>query len=241
MSPTFHPFSVAHAIALAWTGALLAVAILLGRHTRHTAGQRTLDRFLAGGAVVTNVFSIVYFATPPRLSWAESLPLQLCDLACLAAPVALLAPERCRWARTLVYFWGLGLSSQAFITPTLTESFPSLRYFQFWLLHLVIVGTAVYDVLARGYRPTLKDLRLALAVSILWFVLVFALNIALARLGLGEANYGYNANTRPTNPTLIDQLGPWPLRALWLGLIGTAIVTFWWAVWPVSRRLLSRV
>lgn len=235
----FAPFTHAHAIALLWTLALLAAAVLIGRRTRFTPAQHTLDRALAAAAIAINIFSIIYFATPPRLSWAHSLPLQLCDLAALLAPIALLAPARCRWARTLVYFWGLGLSSQAFLTPTLTEDFPSLRYWQFWLLHLLIVGTAIYDVLARGYRPTLKDLRLALLVSTAWYLLVFTLNIALAKLGIPEANYGYCANTRPLHPTIIDRLGPWPLRALWLAFIGAAILTFWWAIWlvvPPARR-----
>jgi len=230
----FAPFTTPHGIAIAWTGAVLMAAIVIGRFVRGTGAQRRLDGLLAAGAVLVNAFSIGYFATPPRLGWAQSLPLQLCDLACLLAPIALLWPERCRWARTLMYFWGLGLSSQAFITPTLTEGFPSLRYWQFWLLHLVIVGTAMYDVIARGYRPSLKDLRLALGVSCVWFAVVFALNIVLDKLGVEGANYGYCGDTRPLHPTVIDRLGEWPLRAVGLAVIGAAVMTFWWAVWPVA-------
>jgi hypothetical integral membrane protein (TIGR02206 family) len=237
---SFAPFTQAHAIALAWTAALLSAALIAGRLTRNRPAQRRLDAAIAWFAIGVNIFSLAYFATPPRLSWAQSLPLQLCDLACLLAPVALLKPSA-RWARTLVYFWGLGLSSQAFLTPTLTEGFPSLRYWQFWLLHLVIVGTAVYDVLCRGYRPTMRDLRLAVAVSVVWFALVFALNILLARLGVDGANYGYNADTRPENPTIIDALGAWPARALWLMLIGVCVLTLWWGIWPAGRWLVSRL
>jgi hypothetical protein len=51
---------------------------------------------------------------PGHLRWDKSLPLHICDLTRLLVPVALWTNHRA--ARAMLYFWGLGLSSQAFIT-----------------------------------------------------------------------------------------------------------------------------
>src|SRR5262249_28040185 len=126
---TFHSFSQAHAIALVWTLGILAGVVCIGLRLERERRWRW-DVLLACLALLVDIGSISYFLMPGRRSWTESLPLQLCDLAGLLAPVALALGEKkqFRWARTLVYFWGLGLSSQAFVTPVLTEGFPAWRY-----------------------------------------------------------------------------------------------------------------
>lgn len=237
----FTPFSMQHAAALAWTGALLGVAIFAGLVTRGTSRQRTVDRVLAIYAIAANIFSQGLYLTPAHLSWTSSLPLHLCDVAGLLTPVALLLPERARWARTLVYFWGLGLCSQAFITPTLTEAFPSGRYIQFWTLHLAIVGAAVYDVVCRGYRPSFRDWRFAMLVSVAYFLASIGINSLISALGGGDANYVYTGNTRPENPTIIDRLGPWPWRLVPLAMVGSVIVTLLHVIWPASAWMRWRV
>ena len=51
-----------------------------------------------------------------------------------------------------------------------------------------------------------------------------------------DTNYGYVGPTRPSVPTLIDFLGPWPLRVIWLILIGASVFVLAWAPWAIFCR-----
>jgi hypothetical integral membrane protein (TIGR02206 family) len=227
---TFHPFALSHLIALAWTLPWIVVSCWLGRRFMR-AGRATEELRIrlawAVVAIIVNAWSITYWFLPEHFDIGKSLPLQLCDVAGLVVPLALIGWWR--WARTLLYFWGIGLSTQAFITPTVEVGMGHQRYWLFWLLHLVIVGGAVYDLVVHRYRPRLRDLVVALAISIGWLIGVFLLNIALGN----GANYGYVGDTHPENPTIIDALGPWPLRAVWVAGIGIAVLIALWGIWLV--------
>lgn len=225
LSGGFEAFSLLHgAMAGVFTGVMGAV-VAAGRRLR---GRPLLPRLEVGLGVVELVLWVLYGAywlTPARFNWGQSLPLQLCDLASLAAPVALIS--RARWARTLLYFWGLGLCSQAFITPTLREGPGSLYFWIFWSQHGVIVGGAIYEAVVRGYRPRAGDWMLAIAVTVGFVGFAFALDI-----GLG-ANYGYVGASKPGAPTVIDQLGAWPGRVILVGLLGMAAFGAAWLPWEL--------
>lgn len=224
----FRPFSWMHALSLAWTLALIVGSCWLGRRWLRR-GDLTSERTLAGawgGFVIgVNVWSLVYWFLPANFSVRTSLPLQLCDLACLLTPLAFLTSWR--WPRVMVYFWGMGLSTQAFITPTLRDGPGDMLYWLFWLVHLSIVGSCVYDIVVRRFRPTLRDLGLGVAVSVSYLLCVIAINAIL------DANYGYVGRSSPKNPTLIDHLGPWPWRVPIIAGIGIAWLCVLWAVWQL--------
>lgn len=227
----FHPYSAAHAGAVAVCAVLTAVSCTLGLRWKRTSPER--ERRLAfawGGFVVaTNAWSIIYWVLPGRFDPRTSFPLQLCDLAGIVAALAFLTPWR--WSRTLIYFWGLGLSTQAFVTPTLHEGAGTMRFWLFWGTHLCIVGSALYDLIVRSYRPGWRDLATAVAISIGWLIAVTVVNLALG------ANYGYVGNTTPDVPTFIDHLGPWPARVFVIAGLGIGAFAVMWAVWPVARTL----
>lgn len=233
------PFGPEHLIALAWTLPLVVGSCWLGRRwlTRASDGrdphgarkERLLCVWWGAGVIGINIASAVYWFMPERFDLRMSLPLHLCDLACAMSPLVFLT--RWRLPRALVYFWGIGLSTQAFVTPTLDEPPPSARYWLFWLVHLAIVGSAVYDLFVRRFRPTWRELLWALGVSITWAVLMVWLNDALG------SNYGYVGRGDPNSPTIVDLLGPWPARVFVMGAIGTAAFVCLWGVWPLWARL----
>ena len=140
--------------------------------------------------------------TPGSFGLGSSLPLQLCDLAWLAAVWALWTHARVPVA--LTYFWGLTLSVQGIITPSLQEAFPDPGYLAFWALHFLIVWSAVYLTFGLGLGPGWREYRIAVAVTLAWAVLVFGIN------GLLDVNYGY-LNRKPGSASLLDLLGPWPV------------------------------
>jgi hypothetical integral membrane protein (TIGR02206 family) len=228
----FDSFTPLHAVAAGASLTLIFASCLLGLRWRGKVLESRLSAGWGGAVAVINLWSIVYWMLPPIYDPKTSLPLHLCDIACLASPFVYLTTWRL--PRSLVYFWGIGLSTQAFITPTLDHGPADMRFWLFWLVHIAIVGSAAYDLIVRRFRPTWKDLLLTLAVSFAWMAFAMWVN---SRLG---ANYGYFGKSVPGKPTIIDSLGPWPARVVYIALIGTAVVTVLWIIWPASARLARR-
>jgi hypothetical integral membrane protein (TIGR02206 family) len=236
----FKPYTMDHVIAVAICGTMIALPIMLGCawRTTHPRRELALRRTIASGGIV---FWIAY-----NLWWnwntvdiERGLPLQLCDVAGLIAPLAPLTANR--WFRATLYFWGLTLSLQGFVQPVLRVGPDNIEYWGFWTAHAVIVGSALYDLIVLRFRPALADYGRAAITSLAYVAVIFPTNIVLAHVfKLPNTNYGYVANTTPENPTIIDSLGPWPWRVLLmivLGLLGFGLI---WLPWAIARKLSKR-
>ena len=224
----FHPFGVHHAIVFIICAALMTLAAWLGARNRGTRLERDCRLLWCGGIIAWQASSIVYYATREPFSLDAALPLQICDLAAWVAALALLSPWR--WPRTMLYFWGIGLSTQAFFTPILRVGPSHADYWFFWINHLQIVGSAVYDIAVRGYRPRWRDWAAGFGLTLVYAAAVTPLNLSF------KLNLGFIGDSTPTNPTLADALGPWPLRVLWITLIAAAGYAVMVAVWRIRRR-----
>lgn len=223
------PFTLLHLVPAGVAVALITGAVWWGRRTRGTAAELRLRYSWAGFAIWMQVVANIYYFHPDRFRWHWSLPLQLCDIAALVAGFALLLEAR--WLRTVIYYWGIGLSTQAFVTPTLREPFSDPHFQFFWWGHLHIVGSAVYFIAVLGYRPRWRDLWVGSAASF-----AFALVAGVANALIPDANYGYLANTRHEHATIINLLGPWPLRVLWVVVIVHVIFVAITAPFELARR-----
>lgn len=224
----FDAFGAFHLLVLLAGVAAVVGACVLGRRWAGRRAEKTLRFTWVGFTIVWQTFAVAWF-----LVWdydlATSLPLQLCDIAAWIAPLALLT--QLRVLRAILYFWGIGLSTQAFITPITTDGFGHVGFWIFWLGHLQIVGSAIYDVAVLGYRPRFADLVSVVLISFGYLALVLVVN------ELTGGNYGYVGRATPRTLTIVDRLGPWPARVIWIGLIVQAVLFAAWAVWPAVDRL----
>lgn len=232
MLETFTPFTLFHVVVAGLFAFTMFAAALLGRRWRGTERELRFRSFFCWGTIVWQAMAVVYWAWPTHFDIQESLPLHLCDVAAWVAPLALLTQRR--WMRGVLYFWAIGLSTQAFFTPVLQEGLAHPKFWFFWIGHTQIVGAAIYDVVALGFRPTWRDFRSGVIANAVLFAVVMPLNLAF---GL---NYGYVGNLEPEHPTLISRLGPWPLRVLWIVLIVHGVMLALWLVWPLADRVLGR-
>jgi hypothetical integral membrane protein (TIGR02206 family) len=125
----------------------------------------------------------------------------------------------------LLYYWGLTLTVQAAITPSLDQTFPDPRYFMFWGMHLLTIWAAVYLVCAAG-GPGWGGYRFAMATTAVWAALVLGFNAVTG------TNYGYLSH-KPETSSLLDLLGPWPLYVA----AEVGILALVWAAmtWPWVR------
>lgn len=201
VSDRFESFSLEHQLILVVFAVGIAGFVLLGRRWR---GQEAGHRFALAFAVAIPVFTVPFQVLqflPDDYDVDTSLPLQICDLSWMVAVYAL--ATRRRWSVALLYFWGLTLTVQAVVTPSLGQTFPDPRWFMFWGMHLLTVWAAVYLVAFAG-GPDWRGFRLTVAVTAVWAALVMAFN------GIADTNYGY-LNGKPESASLLDFLGPWPL------------------------------
>ncbi|MGH3837220.1 MAG: TIGR02206 family membrane protein, partial [Pseudonocardiaceae bacterium] len=124
-----HPFvayGLSHGVVVLVLTVVAAALVVLGRRHRGTTSALLLSRAFA---VVFAAFLVpveVFWLLPGQSSIAHSLPLQLCDLAAMATVWALWSHSPTAFA--LTYFWGMTLTSQAFLSPELHgPDFPSLQ------------------------------------------------------------------------------------------------------------------
>jgi hypothetical integral membrane protein (TIGR02206 family) len=145
----------------------------------------------------------------------QMLPLHLCSLAVFLTAWMLIT--RGQRVYEVAYFWALGGTTQALLTPDLRFGFPDPAYLFFFASHgLVIVGV-FYATIALRLRPyPVSIVRVALITLAVGAVAL------LVNLRLGT-NFMY-LMAKPAEASLLDWFGPWPWY--WLGLIGVALLSF---------------
>ncbi len=200
----FHAYSPLHAVTVGACALVIALACAIGRRSPE-ARERRVRLALGWSIVAFQLFAAVWRLLPAQFDLNESLPLHLCRIVVWAAALSLLTDSR--RARTLCFFWGLGLSTQGFITPMWNHGVASVEFWMFWVSHAQIAGAAVYCLSVLGYRPTRSDLLIASVTGVLVAGGVFTLNMALG------TNYSYLGAGQYENRCVVDLLGPWPWRA----------------------------
>lgn len=195
----FHAFSRSHiAVLVLCLVAVLGLAFLRRVWPRHAVrAERVL------GVLMLLVWPVTlaahgYMGT---LSLQNGLPLHFCDIAGVAAGLALLT--RHQTACEVVYFLGLAGTLQGLLTPNLKVDFPDPRFFVFFLLHGGVVVAALHVVTSMGHAPRPDALK-----RMLVFTLTYAAFTGLINAALGT-NYAFLCH-KPEQASLMDHLGPWP-------------------------------
>jgi hypothetical integral membrane protein (TIGR02206 family) len=183
------------------------------------AARRSPGRWLEVLAVVLVVDEVSWWlyllaGGVPGSRLAQSLPLQLCDVAIFVAAAALWT--RNRMLVEVTYFWGLAGTVQALVTPDLPQHFPSYPYWQYYIAHGGVVGAALLLVVGMRLHP-----RPWAAVRVAGLTLAYAAVVAIVD-ALTMSNYLY-LRSKPPSATLLDVLGPWPVYIASATLIGIAL------------------
>jgi hypothetical integral membrane protein (TIGR02206 family) len=116
------------------------------------------------------------------------------------------------------YFWGIGGTFQAILTPNLQVGFPDIRFISFFVGHCGIVAGVIYLLIARRFRPTLGSVWRTLAWSQLYLFATLAIDY------LTNVNYGFLLH-KPQAASILDYLS----NTRWLYLVelnGLALLFF---------------
>jgi len=227
----FVPYSWLHFFTLGVCVLVMAAIAWLGRAFSKTQAAR-LRRALG-------VFGLVYWLSYNAWwNWhgvdvATGLPLQICDVNGVIAPLALLT--RSRFLRATLYYWSFALSTQAFIQPALQVGPASLIFYWFWAQHTIILAYAVYDLAVLKFRPQWRDLMRCYAASAIYLAVVVPLNAAVG------GDYGYLGNLPADRiPPFVAGLGPWPARAVILVVLCITACAMVQLPWVVIRQVTRR-
>ena len=244
-----------HSVVLAIVAACaVLLSLLLRRIASRPSGPpvaRVVCWSLAGVLLAGSAASQVHQLATGTWSVRHSLPLHLCDIGVFVTAMALLGASiktppplrgRAGWGSgardydplpmrqrlfELAYFWGVGGTTQAVVTPDVEGTFPSVTCLRYFLLHGGIVVSVLALTVGLRMRPRPG------AVGRVW-VVTFALAVVVMLVNwICGSNYMYLCGP-PAHPTLYNVFGPWPWALLTLVLVGTLIfilcyVPFWLA------------
>ena len=225
----FAPYSTTHLLTVV---VCIGLGLWIWRMAANAEVEPMVRRAWVRAVLIVQSINVLYFALRQPFDWASALPLQVCDVMGWVAAWSLSTDRRL--PRTMLVFAGLLLCGQAFVTPTLAEGPATLRFWLFFASHFQIVASAFYELLVRGYAPTMRDAANAWCVLLAYAALMVPLNLVTGW------NYGYVGPTNPGAFTAIEILGPWPLRLVTMGVVvaagSTLLVLSVRAVGTMMRR-----
>src|SRR5438105_9506619 len=174
-APEFHAYGLSHLIVI---GLTIGLPFFLA-FTVHRTKSRRLERsicFAISALLIINYVAYLIVARQFGITqWYKSLPLQLCDWAMFVIIVALWTGNR-RWLE-IAYFWGIGGTLQALITPNLRFGFPDLRFISFFVAHSGSIIGIVFLMLIYGFRPSAIGVVRTFLWTELYFVVAFTVDL----------------------------------------------------------------
>ncbi|MFL6584619.1 MAG: TIGR02206 family membrane protein [Chthoniobacterales bacterium] len=196
-TPTFEFLGPAHLTAIMATAVVPFALSPLGRRSARVDGAIRITL-----AVILTLNFIGYgvrASLSGAVQWQQTLPFQLCDWTMILVIAALLyigrpssaspdGPDRTVRGHRLVevaYFWGIGGSLQAVITPNLSFGYPDYRFFTFFIDHCGIVIAICYLMLTRRVRPY----PMSIWRTWMWSMVYLAITLVIDQLT--GVNYGF--------------------------------------------------
>lgn len=219
----FGPQHIAVIIILVLTSAVLCTTV---RYMKSETHKRAIRYGLAAILLSTEWFNYGYTLTHEGLDYflQNALPLHACGMAVYLTAFALITKNQL--AFEITYFWGLAGTTQAIITPAITEGFPSIRFFQFFITHSAIILGVLVAVFGLKMRPRLKGMWITYALTWGLVFIVGGINALL------DSNYMYLCH-RPVGTSPFYFLN-WPWYILFQG--GIALILFFLLWLPFSIR-----
>lgn len=222
----FQLFGAAHIVILAAVVALGAGLALLQRRVLHE--NKWLRIGLGILLLADGVGWYSYLAAMGQHVFPWQLPLELCNVVLYLLGIVLVTGSE--GVFDVAYYWALGGSTMALLTPNLWEHFPSVSTVQFFVAHGLVVSATLYLVWSGLMRPRRGSvLRAMIAVNLLaLFDGIFD--------AVFKTDYMY-LRFKPQNVSLLSYLGPWPWYVL--AAEPVALALFLLLYWPFWRKRRS--
>jgi len=197
----FQLFNSPHLLTISLIFLTAFILAFMARNKRLEHWKSTISGTLAILLLGNELIFILILIYLKLWSYQFGLPLQLCDCAILAVAYSLFKHHQLIWE--LAYFWGLGGTLQAILTPDIQAAFPSYIYFKFFITHGCIVIGVVYLAFGCGRQINFKSVWRVFLITNIYTFFVAIFNYIF------KTNYLYLCH-KPSQPSILDYLGPWP-------------------------------
>src|SRR5437764_7727063 len=234
MEPEFQPYGLPHLTVISLTIVLPFVLAAIVWRTKSPRVEKVTIGVLAAVLVLNYVVYLIFIRSRGTAIWQHMLPMQLCDWGMVVVIVAMWTGHQ-RWFE-VAYFWGIGGTLQAILTPNLPYGFPDWRFISFFTSHCGIIVGVVFLMLTRGYRPYPASI-----VRVwLWSEFYFVVTLAVDKLT--GFNYGFLLHKPEAFSILSFLSDSWPMYLLQLH--GLALLFFLalyapFGVFDITKRGLT--
>jgi hypothetical integral membrane protein (TIGR02206 family) len=222
-------YSPAHTLSLLIILAV-CVLILIYKPLRNKKNADRIRHLLAGVLLLFDIALNLWYVSAEQWDIAQTLPLHLCSLTLLLSIIML-------WTKSyrlfeFVYFAGIGGALQALLTPAaILSGFPHFTFYYFFVAHGGIIAACLLMVAGYKFRPTLSSIARTMLYLNILLIPIFLINRWTG------GNYMFIAR-KPSDPSLIDLLGPWPYYIVSMELV--ALIIFFLLYLPfLLRRSIS--
>src|SRR5216117_74464 len=183
MEPEFQPYGLPHLTVIFLTIVLpFALAAIVWR-ARSRSAEKMIVGMLSAVLVLNYLVYLIFIRSRGTAIWQHMLPMQLCDWGMVVVIVAMWTGNQ-RWFE-VAYFWGIGGTLQAVLTPNLRFGFPDWRFISFFTSHCGIIVGVIFLMLTRKYRPY----PMSIVRTFIWSEIYFI--ITLVADELTGFNYGF--------------------------------------------------
>jgi len=182
-APEFQPYGLPHLTVISLTIVLPFVLAAIVWRTKSSRVEKVIIGVLSAVLVLNYVVYLIFIRSHGTAIWQHMLPMQMCDWGMVVVIVAMLTGNQ-RWFE-VAYFWGIGGTLQAVLTPNLPFGFPDWRFISFFTSHCGIIIGVVFLMLVRRYRPYPMSIVRVFLWSEFYFVVTFLTD------KLTDFNYGF--------------------------------------------------
>ena len=230
----FENFTFAHFLPILITAAIIYLIYRSRRKIRNMKNEEIFRYILAFTLIISEMSYYWRLIAIPSLgpNPVDHLPISVCGWVAIFASFMVIGKSQSLF--DICYFWALGGSIFALITPTvITYAGPTrFRYYQFWAEHLVSYIAIFYMIFVHNMRPNKKSfIKAYVGIVLLAAIAYFANNL----IGPG-ANYLFMARPEDT-PSILDILPPnFALRLLIMASAITAIFILVYLPWYIKDR-----
>jgi len=146
-----------------------------------------------------------------ELNLELDLPFHLCHIALLASTIALYNKNKILFESA--YFWGVGASFQAIITPDMNDFDNNFSLLTYYLHHALIIAHVLYLIVVEKMRCRKGSIFRTMVITNLFAAVIYPINLVIG----GKSNYMFLINKPPVNNPLL--IGEWPWYILNLEII----------------------
>ena len=229
-SIVFSAFDQSHFYAV-FTSVLLLVSVLVVAkrldYRQNILVCRGLSLLLCATVMLWSLVHVKF----GRFSAIESLPLSICNLFALIAPLLFWIPNQKRFE--VIYYFVFSGTLQAIITPDPSSGYPSYSFFKYWIVHCGLIIIVIHYLVAFKLYPSVQGIWRAFLWLNLYLLCVFPINWLL------DANYFYLMH-KPEVPSLLDFFGPWPIYLIVSEILAMLFFALSYIPSLVARKLAGK-